>query len=114
MAVLIDSDVPFLYRMRTITVVGLIGIEIPYGGNRLISKEMFEEEKLSEVSDITGVAVLQRGALELLWSRFHTAIIDPKYRSCNDARAKTVLMPVVYLFFFILDDLHCHVVGITL
>jgi hypothetical protein len=61
MAVLIDSDVPFLYCMRTITVVGLIGIEIPYGGNRLISKEMFEEDELSEVSDITGVAVLQRG-----------------------------------------------------
>jgi hypothetical protein len=63
MAVLIDSDFPFLYRMRTIAIVRLIGKEIPDSGNRHISKEMFEEEKLSEISDITGVAVLQRGAL---------------------------------------------------
>ena len=113
MAVFIDSDVPLFYCVGTVSVVGFVRKEIPDSGNRHISKEMFEEEKLSEVSDITGVTVLQRVALELLWSGCHTAIVDPQDRSCNNGRTETVLIAVAYLFFFILDDFLCRFLAIS-
>lgn len=61
MAASVEIAIALFYPVASIIVVGLIRVQIPDGGNRLGGEKVFEEKKLTKVSNITGVAVLQRG-----------------------------------------------------
>jgi hypothetical protein len=62
-AVSVEVDIALFYSVASVIVMSLISIEIPDGGDGFCGKEVFEEEKLSKISNITGVAVLQRSGL---------------------------------------------------
>ena len=58
----VKIDIVLFYFVASVIIMTLIGVKIPDGSNGFSREKVFEEEKLAKVSDISCVAVLQRGA----------------------------------------------------
>ena len=59
----IEVCIALFYTVTPVIVMGFIWIEIPDGSYLLSRKKLFKEKELSEISNISGIAVLQRLAL---------------------------------------------------
>lgn len=81
----VEIGIALFYSMASVIVVGLIKIVILDGSNGFYGEKVFKEEKLSEVSDISGVAVLHRINLQLATKKFKIVFIDHLFSLQNNA-----------------------------